>query len=63
MRSVRLRLVPDGKTLASAGEDNTVRLWEASSGKELRRYTGHQKPICGVAFSPDGKTLASAGSG
>jgi WD40 repeat protein len=51
---------PDGKTLASAGDDQTIRLWETATGKEIRRLTGHQSGISSVAFSPDGKRLASA---
>ena len=48
------------RSLASAGWDNTVRLWDVSTGKELRQFTGHQGTIHAVAFSPDGQTLASA---
>jgi len=45
---------PDGKSLASAGADGTVRLWDVASGKEIRTVAGHL-----VAYAPDGKTLAS----
>ncbi|HEV3447394.1 MAG TPA: hypothetical protein VG099_22320, partial [Gemmataceae bacterium] len=51
---------PDGKTLASGGFDNTVRLWDLATAKELRCFTGHQACIRAVRFSPDGKTLATA---
>ena len=52
---------PDGKTLASASYDKTVRLWEVASSKEIRQFQGQQDRVKSVAFSPDGKMLASAG--
>ena len=52
---------PDGGALASASWDNTIRLWEAASGRPLRTLQGHQGTVDSVAWSPDGETLASAG--
>src|SRR6266496_1183694 len=51
---------PDGKRLASASEDRTVQVWDASSGTPLLTYTGHRGDVYSVAWSPDGKRLASA---
>ena len=50
---------PQGGTLASGSDDNTVKLWEARSGKLLRTLEGHQSSVCSVAFDPQGGTLAS----
>ena len=51
---------PNGKTLASAGGDKTVKLWDVATGKLLRTLQGHTKIVTSVAYSPDGQTLVSA---
>ena len=51
---------PDGKTLASASSDKTIKLWNLQARKEIATLTGHSSQVWSVAFSPDGKTLASA---
>ena len=52
---------PDGKRLASASWDQTVKVWDAVSGQEMLTLKGHTNRVMGVTFSPDGKRLASAG--
>jgi WD40 repeat protein len=50
---------PDGKTIASASDDNTIKLWSLD-GKELNTFHGHSGTVWSVNFSPDGQTIASA---
>ena len=52
---------PDGRRLASVGEDKTVRVWEAATGREVLGLRGHTDMCQCVAFSPDGRRLASCG--
>jgi WD40 repeat protein len=55
-----LAVSPDGKTLASCGNDHLVKLWSIPEGKLLSELSGHDCHVYNVAFHPDGKHLVSA---
>jgi WD40 repeat protein len=54
---------PDGKLLVTTGTDHTVRLWDAATGRELRRLHDAAWPanVWRAAFSADGKTVIACG--
>ena len=52
---------PDGESIATAGEDGTVRLWDAFTGEQLVARVAHSPWAWSVAFSPDGSRIASSG--
>src|SRR5262249_59203427 len=52
----------DGKRMASASLDQTVKLWDTATGELLRTFPGHTNAVTGIAFSPKDETrLASTG--
>jgi WD40 repeat protein len=57
-----LAVSPDGRFLATAGNDGLARIWTMTADRlELAHCRGHQGGLCGVAFSPDGKHLVTGG--
>jgi WD40 repeat protein/serine/threonine protein kinase len=50
---------PDGRRIASSDDNQTVKVWDASSGLEVLTLKGHTGPVRKVAFSPDGRRIAS----
>jgi WD40 repeat protein len=53
---------PDGQLLATASDDQTVRLWKVGSGQMVTTLSGHRGGINDVAWSADGNRLATAAS-
>jgi len=54
-----LAFSPCGKFLATAGEDNTIRLWDIPDGIEIQSLEGHEGDIRAVAFNPEGDYFAT----
>jgi eukaryotic-like serine/threonine-protein kinase len=49
----------DGKRVASGGDNNVIRVWDAETMRELAVLRGHTRDVLGVAFSPDGRRILS----
>jgi WD40 repeat protein len=55
---------PDGRLIATTSDeaDTSVRLWDASTGAELHKLSGHPVRVWGLAFSPDSRMLVTGGA-
>ena len=56
-----LAFAPDGRTLASGGQDNVIVIWDVAKGTSLKELRGHASHVRSVAYSPDGQQLLSGG--
>ncbi|MBY5280382.1 hypothetical protein F2Y95_00990, partial [Aphanizomenon flos-aquae CCAP 1446/1C] len=52
-------ITPDGKKAVSGSDDNTLKVWDLQTGKEISTLTGHDNLVNAVAITPDGKTSIS----
>ena len=53
---------PDGRYLATAGEDLAINLWDLGSGKRIKKMTGHTSSIYSLSFSAESSLLVSGGA-
>ena len=54
-----LAFSPDGKFLASAGNNKSITLWDIKNKKIVKKFVGHTNDVYFISFSPDGKFLVS----
>ena len=52
---------PDGRQVLSGGADQTARLWDAATGKQIRVLEGHTDTVQAVAWSPDSRQILTGG--
>lgn len=57
-----LAMSPDGRLLATGGEDLAINLWDLGSGKRIKKMTGHTGSIYSLAFSEESSLLTSGGA-
>jgi hypothetical protein len=50
---------PDGQSIVSGSYDNTVRVWDATTGTEQHTMHGHEDEVNSIAFSPNGQLIVS----
>ncbi|KID90234.1 will die slowly [Metarhizium guizhouense ARSEF 977] len=55
----QVRISPNGKFIASASADGTLKLWDAATGAHMDTLVGHMAGVSCVAWTPDSNTLAS----
>jgi mono/diheme cytochrome c family protein len=56
-----IAISPEGRRVLSGSEDESLRLWDLATGREIRRLHGHTGAVLAVAFAPDGRRAVSGG--
>lgn len=56
-----MAISPDGRTLASAGLDCSIYLWDLGSARPIKKMLGHTGPIESLSFSAESSVLVSGG--
>ncbi len=59
-RVLAVAVSPDSNYVATGSRDRTVKLWELSTGREVRNFLGHDGSINGIVFSTDGKFILTS---
>jgi WD40 repeat protein len=59
-RVTSIAFSPDGRRLASASWDGTVKIWDVEASQELVTLKGHSEKVTCVAYSPDGRCVSSS---
>ncbi|MFM5946390.1 MAG: WD40 repeat domain-containing protein, partial [Dolichospermum sp.] len=54
-----IALTPDGKTVISGSNDETIKIWDLETGEEKLTFKGHSSWVTAIAVTPDGKTVIS----
>lgn len=52
---------PDGAFIVTSGTDGTARIWNATTGEEVRQFSGHGAALYSATYSRDGKRVLTAG--
>jgi WD40 repeat protein/DNA-binding SARP family transcriptional activator len=60
IRNSGIAFSPDGKWIASSGNDSTIKVWDAETGADIFTLAGHTGPTFGVLFSSDGGSLITS---
>jgi WD40 repeat protein len=56
---VAVAVSPDSNFVATASKDKSIKLWELSTGREIRSFLGHEMTVSSIVFSSDGKFILS----
>ena len=57
------RLSPDGRRMATAGENRVLQIWDTATGASVGQPVPHEYQITAVAFGPDGQRVVTANEG